>query len=243
MMKPIRWFIGWDVGGWNCDNNPRSRDAIAILNEQGELLGAPWRGNLRDTINQSTSSAQWIAALFQLCGVQWSPDQGAVVMAIDIPLAFSDELVALLHGRPVTQDIQSSSENPYLYRYTERYLFEHGVRPLSPIKDMIGAQATKGIHVLAKFSPDVIATGKWSDGENLIAFEGYPSPCKRSQDMLDAKQFYAEQPDEDREDAITCAILAMWSVKHPERLLEPKPEVSNSEGWIWIPRDVILKVG
>jgi hypothetical protein len=24
--------------------------------------------------------------------------------------------------------------------------------------------------------------------------------------------------------------------------LEPKPEVSDSEGWIWIPRDVILKV-
>jgi hypothetical protein len=164
MMKPIRWFIGWDVGGWNCDNNPRSRDAIAILNEQGELFGSTWRGNLRETINQSSSSAQWIAALFKLCGVQWSPDQGAVVMAIDIPLAFSDELVGLMHGEPVSQTINSSSENPYLYRYTERYLFEHGVRPLSPIKDMIGAQATKGIHVLEKFSPDVISTGKWCDG-------------------------------------------------------------------------------
>jgi len=151
-------------------------------------------------------------------------------------------LVALVNGKPVSQSIKSSSENPYLYRYTERYLFEHGVRPLSPIKDMIGAQATKGIHVLAKFSPTVISTGKWSDGENIIAFEGYPSPCKRSQDMLDAKCLYTEQADEDREDAITCAILAMWSVKHPERLLEPNPEVSDSEGWIWIPRDVILKV-
>ena len=24
-------FIGWDVGGWNCDNNADSRDAIVIL--------------------------------------------------------------------------------------------------------------------------------------------------------------------------------------------------------------------
>jgi hypothetical protein len=23
--------IGWDVGGWNCDHNPNSRDAIVIL--------------------------------------------------------------------------------------------------------------------------------------------------------------------------------------------------------------------
>jgi hypothetical protein len=60
--------------------------------------------------------------------------------------------------------------------------------------------------------------------------------------MLDTKRLYAEQADEDREDAITCAILAMWSVKLPKRLLEPKSGVSASEGWIWIPRDVILKV-
>ena len=241
-MKPIQWFVGWDVGGWNCDNNPRSRDAIAILNESGELVGKPWRGNLRETINQSSSTVEWLTALFGLCDVDWSPGCGAVAMAIDIPLAFSTELSALLQGKAVDHPINSSSENPYLYRFTERYLFQHGVRPLSPIKDMIGAQATKGIHVLAKFSPELIDTGRWSDGEYLIAFEGYPSPCKRSQDMLEAKQTYEEQGDEDREDAVTCAVLALWSEKAPQKLLQPTSEVPKSEGWIWIPRDVILKV-
>lgn len=23
-------FMGWDVGGWNCDRNPASRDALAF---------------------------------------------------------------------------------------------------------------------------------------------------------------------------------------------------------------------
>ena len=24
---PAEYFIGWDVGGWNCDKNAKSRDA------------------------------------------------------------------------------------------------------------------------------------------------------------------------------------------------------------------------
>ena len=28
-------FIGWDVGGWNCDKNPTSRDALVVLHAAG----------------------------------------------------------------------------------------------------------------------------------------------------------------------------------------------------------------
>ncbi len=62
------WFIGLDVGGWNCDNNPRSRDAIVILDARHEIVDTPWRGNLRDTINSCSTSTEWIAELFKLCG-------------------------------------------------------------------------------------------------------------------------------------------------------------------------------
>ena len=35
-------FIGWDVGGWNCDRNSKSRDALVVLDASGETLaGAP----------------------------------------------------------------------------------------------------------------------------------------------------------------------------------------------------------
>ena len=48
--KRPSFFIGWDVGGWNCDNNSNSRDAIVILDDDLTLVGKPWRGNLRESI-------------------------------------------------------------------------------------------------------------------------------------------------------------------------------------------------
>lgn len=32
------YFVGWDVGGWNCDNNSESRDAIVILDANLALV-------------------------------------------------------------------------------------------------------------------------------------------------------------------------------------------------------------
>jgi len=37
----------WSIGGWNCDKNQNSRDAIVILDANHEIVGTPWRGNLR----------------------------------------------------------------------------------------------------------------------------------------------------------------------------------------------------
>ena len=50
----------------------------------------------------------------------------------------------------------------------------------TPIKDMIGSQATKGMHVLGRFAPIREACGVWTDGRMLRAIEAYPSACKRS---------------------------------------------------------------
>ena len=44
--KSLSFFIGWDVGGWNCDNIPNSRDAIVILDNNLVIVGQPWWGNL-----------------------------------------------------------------------------------------------------------------------------------------------------------------------------------------------------
>ena len=53
-------YIGWDVGGWNCERNPTSRDAIVILDANLEIVGTPWRGNLRECINKFSTSAEWL---------------------------------------------------------------------------------------------------------------------------------------------------------------------------------------
>ena len=63
------FYIGWDVGGWNCDKNGKSRDALVILDAGLNIVGKPWRGNLRTAINEATDSADWIKRLFALCKV------------------------------------------------------------------------------------------------------------------------------------------------------------------------------
>ena len=75
----------------------------------------------------------------------------------------------------------------------ERYLFEQSLSPPA-IKDMIGSQATKGIHVLARFAPKVVECGVWSDRSNLTAIEAYPSACKRSETIQALRRSYPALP-------------------------------------------------
>ena len=59
-LQAPEYFVGWDVGGWNCDENGESRDAIVILDASRSIVGKPWRGNLRASINAATSSEGWV---------------------------------------------------------------------------------------------------------------------------------------------------------------------------------------
>lgn len=255
-------YIGWDVGGWNCDKNNKSRDALVILDGNRQLLGTPWRGNLRHIINEAENTQQWVEALLTLCRVEQDtitqlPDTD-VVLAIDTPLGFSIPFKQLLNGQAADEYIGASAVNPYLFRYTERFLFEHGLTPLSAIKDMIGSQATKGMHVLAKFSPEVASTGVWSGGNKLTAIEAYPSACKKSETIAkllqpfiigifdtgepvttiwDGAEFINGIDHEDKRDALLCALIAWLSHNRPQALAQPDDEVSPSEGWIFVPQD------
>ena len=57
MSKDTNYYIGWDVGAWNCDKNRKSRDAIVVLDGEKTVKGI-WRGNLRKTINDSKNSKE-----------------------------------------------------------------------------------------------------------------------------------------------------------------------------------------
>ena len=93
------YSIGWDVGGWNCDRNTKSRDAIVILNENLGIVGQPWRGNLRETINKASTSRDWVSRLFDLCKISLLDTNIAVTLAIDTPLGFSTEFQNLITSR------------------------------------------------------------------------------------------------------------------------------------------------
>lgn len=235
MTERDSFYIGWDVGGWNCDKNANSRDAIVILDSTLNIVGEPWRGNLRVDINRATSAREWLELLFQRCNAVVPSGTLSVTMGIDTPLGFSQEFTDLIGRASPVERLDSSDTNPYLFRYTERFLFQRGHQPLSSIKDMIGSQATKGMHVLAKFAPMVESCGVWTDGNGYRAIEAYPSACKESEDIANLLRDCHPLKDKDRDDARVCALIAYLHATARHQLVSPPDEVSHSEGWIWIP--------
>ena len=231
-------FIGWDVGGWNCDRNGKSRDAIVVLDADRRRIGHPWRGNLRQVLNEAGSTAALLARVFALIGADIEVPRHAV-MAIDTPLGFSAAFRELVNGGPAVDAIGESATNPYLYRETELFLFRRGLAPLSAVKDMIGSQATKGIHALAKFDPVQAECGVWTDGVQLTAIEAYPAACKASATMarLHADHDRADYRHDDHWDALTCALIGWLFANRRDVLEAPHDAVPPGEGWIWVPSD------
>jgi predicted nuclease with RNAse H fold len=240
--RPAKAYsIGWDVGGWNCDRNSKSRDAIVIITENLTLVGEPWRGNLREAINKACTARDWLSQLFNLCKNNLADSNFEVTLGIDTPLGFSTEFQKLITSRIPQGNVGLSDTNQYLYRKTERLLFERHKRPLSAIKDMIGSQATKGMHVLAKFAPRSQSCGVWCDDErNLTAIEAYPASCKESH--LTKKllsEIKLPLANEDIRDAAICAVVAHLFRTSRGELWAPDDAIPASEGWIWLPKDAI----
>jgi predicted nuclease with RNAse H fold len=234
------FFIGWDVGGWNCDKNGLSRDAIVILDDSLTIVGQPWRGNLRECITAAITTTDWLKALFAMCRAEYPADTATVTMAIDTPLGFSDEFVALITRRTSAEANSISGQNRYLFRQTERHLFEQGLTPLSAVKDMIGSQATKGMHVLAKFAPEIESCGVWTDGNGFRAIETYPTACRNAPLVKELLKGSPSLDHGDKEDARICALMAYLFATNSESLESPAETVPVNEGWIWTPKKTNL---
>lgn len=234
------FFMGWDVGGWNCDKNSTSRDAIVILDDTLTIVGQPWRGNLRECIATATTTIDWLKALFAKCDVAYPNGPLTVTMAIDTPLGFSDELVGLITRRESFAPDKTSGRNRYLFRHTERHLFEKGLKPLSAIKDMIGSQATKGMHVLSRFAPTIESCGVWTDSQGFRAIETYPTACRDSPEMKRLLKDSKPLGHDDKDDARVCAMIAHLFATERGVLEGPDESVPSSEGWIWVTKSRTL---
>tara|TARA_R100000935_G_scaffold31251_1_gene51782 strand:+ start:5752 stop:6489 length:738 start_codon:yes stop_codon:yes gene_type:complete len=226
-------FIGWDVGGWNCDKNPNSRYALVVLDTAGAIIGQPWRGSLRQTINAATYAADFLTAILTLCKLPANPAR--VTLAIDAPLGFPAAFAALITGGLAQLDIGRSATNPYLYRLTERRLVDEGITALSAVKDMIGSQSAKAMHAVARFTTP-ITSGVWSDGAGLTIIETYPALCrKRSSGSFNDLASATTSREGDILDAGVCAHIAHAYALRRDWLEGPTPDAPVSEGWIWAP--------
>jgi predicted nuclease with RNAse H fold len=133
--------------------------------------------------------------------------------------------------------LEDSAANPYLFRATERILFKRGAAPLSAVKDMIGSQATKGMHVVAKFARSIESCGVWTDGNSLTVLESYPSACRNSTTIKTLRSRFAPLDHKDKEDALTCALIANFYATQRSLLAAPERDIPVREGWIWVPKD------
>lgn len=221
-----KYYIGWDVGAWNCDKNKSSKDAFIIIDNKDRILGQ-FRGNCRELINKADSYKEIIKAIFPDLEIEYANSE--FIVAIDTPLGFSKDFLNLLIHNIYQREINSFKENPYLYRETERYLFTKGYNPLSAINHMIGSQATKGIHFVSKYAELCKSTGVWqSKDQNLTIIETYPSINKSIPipESISNTNF-------DLKDAYICACVAKVFDENINLLHLPSKAVDSREGWIF----------
>lgn len=232
-------YIGWDVGAWSCSASSKSCDALVVLNQAGEPTGDFFRRDgIKFIINQTDNTEQFLERILGCCGLVHEDQR--VVLAIDTPLGYSESFVKLIANcQPSSERFGEYSENSYLFRTTEKHIFDANikypegkqVRPLSAVNDMIGAQSTKGIHVIAKYAPKIENTGVWkSDDGKLTIIETYPSV---NREIKIPDQFVNEH--QDVQDAYICAHIA-YIFDKDKNLLEVIPnemKIPEREGWIW----------
>lgn len=225
-MSVQKCYIGWDVGAWNCDKNKSSRDGIVILNEDGGFVGKK-RGSLRDLINDSETDLQFLINLFKECNLTYQGQH--IVLAVDAPLGYSEAFVNLVTTYSAhPSQIDKFKDNPYIFRATERFLYDKGYTPLSAVNHMIGSQSTKAIHFISKFECSVESVGVWkTNNKRLTVIETYPA--------VNIFEIPAEvdHQHKDINDAFKCAYIAKIFDQDRSKLYSPLSDVSEREGWIW----------
>lgn len=247
----MRVFLGWDVGGWHCDRNKASRDALvatAALEGATSLLGRPWRGNLRALLMAKTG-ASLVAGLLKLCEVE--PEAvSEVVVAIDTPLGWPSAMMKLASGGAPSFVSPLDGENPYTRRATELELIRRGFTPLSAVRDMLGSQSTKGLHFLRAADLVEASPGIWRQTYNhclsVTALETYPSVALSIPRLASIQAevlgrcrgglMNADKPmHDDIRDALACSLVGYLYSGSPSEI-EPVPEGAPAgEGWIILP--------
>ena len=251
MSPPTKLYVGWDVGGWHCDRNASSRDALvvtALIDGEVTIVGRHWRGNLRALLMQHTGY-ELATGMLKLCGLSLS-EKTEIVIAIDTPLGWPSAMMCLAQGGATSFVSASDGENPYTRRETELELIRRGFTPLSAVRDMLGSQSTKGIHFLRAAGLEEDTCGLWrrksGGGGYVTAMETYPAVALQADRIRSLQaavigrsgaglQDKGKPMHDDIRDALACSLVAyMFAERSTE--IDPIPaHVPSGEGWIVLP--------
>ena len=218
-----KYYVGWDVGAWHCDKNTNSKDAIAVLNEEGEEVVETKRKVVRCELNENSI----FSFLNKYFGCDKFTARDNFIFAIDavfrLPIGVQE---IPIHSAP--EDYKS---NPFLFRLTEQFVKEKtGNQCRSMIQDKIGSQATKIMFFLKHFSFKQKEIGVWKTDDNkATAIEVYPKLAPN----------YDPNQKSDKYDAVKCCEIAEKFANErnaffaPEDCLKIMRDTIKKEGWIW----------
>lgn len=243
----MRLFVGWDVGGWHCDRNRESRDALVVLtlgaDGQPTQMGKAWRGSLRPILMRH-HGFDLVRAMLRHCDVNFDGAE-VIMIAIDAPLGWPRAMLELANGGGPTGVSDRDFENPYTRRETELDLIRQGFAPLSNVRDMIGSQSTKAMHFLRAAGLAPQSRARWG-ACCVTAIETYPAVAMKNADcaarhgqLMDAllsRQLIPKPALPDVRDALACAVVAYSASQHPESVAEPPAGYPPLEGWIIVPK-------
>ena len=217
------YYVGWDVGAWHCDKNTNSRDAIAVLDENGKEVNIK-RKVVRCELNE-TSIFSFLNKYFGDSNLFKKED--FFIFAIDAVFCLPIGVQEIpIHSAP--EDYKS---NPFLFRLTEQFVKEKtGNQCRSMIQDKIGSQATKIMFFLKHFSFKQKEIGVWKTDDNkATAIEVYPKLASN----------YDPNKKTDKYDAVKCCEIAEKFANErnaffaPEDCLKIMRDTIKKEGWIW----------
>ena len=215
--------LGIDLGGCMSGNtafaviewDDRSANVIALFKEPKHKDAQPCFEFLKEVLRKYKVDAIAVDAPFSVPRMLIEPDFNAS------PRAASGEIA-----------------NPYLYRYTDYWLYKnYGLRPMPPAGDRIGRLTARMVELLHAF--DYQAPYIQLDQSSISIYEVYPKQIALSMGYADYKkkrtkilqEFGLEEiEDEHLLDAVLCSFCAT-------KILEKKtvfpPLEAKDEGWCY----------
>lgn len=238
------FFIGWDVGAWNCDGGD-SQDALCVATEtKGKLtVRGDWRGNLRQVLDEG-SGLGILREFFRVCRIE-PPKRAKAAIAIDTPLGWPQPVLQLFLCGNATHVPMKSLSVPEDRAGPVR----PGISPAFHSSRYDRQPINKG-HSFSK-EGGVEDRIRWRVDYDESRHRGYrnrnlpqapckksPSACKAFLDVTGTGNVAGSKRERDLQDALRCALIAWWFRADRSKLAEPSPDIPCDEGWIWLPKDV-----